>query len=268
MPTRLYSCTPTRLRTWVDCPRRYRFAYLDRPSPPRGPAWAHNSIGAAVHSALADWWGLPLPERSCERGAELVSRRWIDEGFADEAQSASARGRAAAWVVEYLRRIDPAAEPVGVERTVAAPTAGLAVSGRVDRIDLDPSGRLVIIDYKTGRRQMEEHEARSSLALALYAVAAERTFRRQCRRVELHHLPTGTVVAHDHTPDSLENKIAEAASIALDCARADACHAAGRTGDDVFPPRCSRLCTWCDFRGHCPQGRAAAPDAVPWDAVG
>ena len=60
MPKRLYPCTPTRLSTWLDCPRRYRFSYLDRPQPPKGPPWAHNSVGAAVHSALADWWALPV----------------------------------------------------------------------------------------------------------------------------------------------------------------------------------------------------------------
>jgi hypothetical protein len=39
MPRRLYPCTPTRLRTWPDCPRRYRMAYRVRP-PRRGPPWA------------------------------------------------------------------------------------------------------------------------------------------------------------------------------------------------------------------------------------
>ena len=55
LPTRLLSCTPTRLTTWLDCPRRYRFTYLDRPQPPKGLPWAHNSLGSAVHLALAGW---------------------------------------------------------------------------------------------------------------------------------------------------------------------------------------------------------------------
>ena len=58
MPRRLYPCTPTRLNTWLDCPRRYRMTYLDRPAPAKGPPWAHNSFGASVHNALAGWWRL------------------------------------------------------------------------------------------------------------------------------------------------------------------------------------------------------------------
>jgi RecB family exonuclease len=267
MPRRLFACTPTRLVTWLDCPRRYRFAYLDRPAPPKGPPWAHNSMGAAVHSALADWWSLPFPQRLPGRGVELVRRRWLSDGFQSAEQSAAVRERATGWVEEYLLRVDPAAEPIGVERTVAAPTERLAVSGRVDRIDVDPDGELVIVDYKTGRRAPDADDARSSLALALYAVAAARTLRRPCRRVELHHLPTGTVAAHEHTPESLARKVAEAESIAHDAVRAEAAYAEGRTGDDAFGPRPSRLCTWCDFRRHCPQGRDAAPEIEPWAGV-
>src|SRR4051812_49320697 len=52
MPEKLFVCTPSKLVAYEDCPRRYRFAYLDRPAPPKGPAWAHNSLGASVHTAL------------------------------------------------------------------------------------------------------------------------------------------------------------------------------------------------------------------------
>ncbi len=75
MPERLYACTPSRLNTWQDCPRRYRMTYLDRPMPPKGPAWAHNSFGASVHNALAAWWRLPEAERT----PAATGRYWYTE---------------------------------------------------------------------------------------------------------------------------------------------------------------------------------------------
>ena len=39
-------------------------SYLDRPVPPKGPPWAHNSLGATIHNALAGWWRLPLARRT------------------------------------------------------------------------------------------------------------------------------------------------------------------------------------------------------------
>ena len=135
MPRRLYSCTPTRLAAWLDCPRRYRMIYLDRPPLPKGPAWAHNSLGASVHNALAGWWRLPRRERTVAASGELLERGWIEEGFADRAQSVRQRSRARAMVERYVSGLDPACEPVGVERTVATRTDLIAFSGRIDRLD-------------------------------------------------------------------------------------------------------------------------------------
>src|SRR6516165_9081370 len=196
MPRRLYTCTPTRLSTWLDCPRRYRMTYLDRPPPPKGPPWAHNSLGASVHNALAGWWRLPLRERTVAAAGTLVDRGWIDEGFADETQSVRQRERAIAMVEGYVAGLDPADEPLGVERTVGTRTDKIAVSGRIDRLDARPE--LVVVDYKTGRHVLTTDDARSSMALALYALAAGRALRRPCHQVELHHLPTGEVIAWSH----------------------------------------------------------------------
>src|SRR4051794_27192149 len=150
MPQRLFSCTPSRLSTWLDCPRRYKFVYVDRPIPRKGPPWAHNSVGAAVHTALAAWWALPLDRRTPSSAATLVRTGWIDLGFRDDAQSESWRERAAEMVAGYVETLDPHDEPVGVERTVAMRTERLAVSGRIDRLDRR-GDELVVVDYKTGR---------------------------------------------------------------------------------------------------------------------
>lgn len=284
MPQRLYPCTPSRLNTWLDCPRRYRMTYLDRPAPPKGPPWAHNSLGISVHNALAAWWRLPLPERTAEMAGTLLLRGWLTEGYRDAEQSAAWRERARAMVERYVSRLDPADEPLGVERTVAAKTARIAMQGRIDRLDAR-GGELVVVDYKTGRREPTADDARSSLALALYAVAASRVLRRPCRTVELHHLPTGTVAAWEHTDDSLDRHVRRAEQIAAEASAADEAYRgdlapaaskrrlAGEEGidhspfDEVFPPRPGNLCAWCDFNRHCPEGRQAAAPKEPWAAV-
>ena len=136
MPRRLYSCTPTRLTTWLDCPRRYRMSYLDRPAPPKGPPWAHNSLGASVHNALAGWWRLPLPRRTVAgRGRPAASRAGSTRATR-ATRSRRSTGTGPRQLVErYVAGLDPADEPVGVERTVATRTDVIAVSGRIDRLD-------------------------------------------------------------------------------------------------------------------------------------
>ena len=286
MPRRLYACTPTRLSTWLDCPRRYRMSYLDRPPPGKGPPWAHNSLGASVHNALAGWWRLRREERTVPAAGDLLERGWIDEGFADSAQSARYRRRARGLVEAYVTGLDPASEPVGVERTVATRSDLIAVSGRIDRLDErrgpDGSGELVVVDYKTGRHVLTVDDARTSLPLALYALAAERVMRRPCRRVELHHLPTGRVLAWEHTDESRARQLRRAEDIAAECAAADERFRGGPDSEqsggpsgppdhqvgEIFPPRPGSWCGWCDYRAHCPEGSAAAEPRRPWDGLG
>jgi len=298
MPRRLYPCTPSRLTAWLDCPRRYRMVYLDRPPPPKGPPWAHNSLGASVHNALAGWWRLPLAERTVAAAGRLLERGWITEGFADPAQSASYRATARQMVEAYVSGLDPADEPVGVERTVATRNDRIALSGRIDRLDercvddgdggpdrdggRDTDGgrdrdggqaggtELVVVDYKTGRHVLTVDDARASLPLALYALAAQRVMRRPCHRVELHHLPTGRVLAWVHSDEALSRQLRRATEIAAECAEADERYRGGLAAsgyDEVFPPNPRPACGWCDYLRHCPEGMAAAAPHQPWDGL-
>jgi len=105
---------------------------------------------------------------------------------------------------------------------------------------------------------------RQAQALALYVVAARRTLRRACRRVELHHLPTGQVATFEHTDESLARQVGRAQASADDIVAATDTLSAGADPDDVFPPVPRPSCSWCDFRKQCPEGRAASPDLDPW----
>lgn len=288
--------------------------YLDRPAPAKGPPWAHNSLGASIHNALANWWRLPRGERTVPAAGALLERGWIGEGFADDTQSERHRRRAKVIVESYVAGLDPDAEPVGIERTVAMKTELIAISGRIDRLDDRQPGhdasevpaqagqddrraagrdvpgesgtgqartagasqaigadrQLVVVDYKTGRQPLTVDDVRSSMTLALYALAAGRVLRRPCQKVELHHLPTGQVLAWNHSSESLDRQLGRAEQIAIECAQADERFRAEpdtARGDETFPPQPGAWCGWCDYRAHCQEGRQAAPARRPWDGL-
>ena len=264
MPAPLYAASPSRLLAFLDCPRRYRLQYLDRPAPPRRSQRAHTSVGNAVHNALRDWWD--LPERTPTGGAGLLDRSWIDVGFRDGEQSQEWRRRMRGAVTAYLEGVDPRTLPVGIERTVSFVSGELRVSGRVDRLD-DRDGELVVVDYKTSRVPPTDDDARTSLALGLYAAAAWKMFRRRVVRVELHHVPTGTVGVHEHTSESLTRKVEQARSIARDAQRADLDFAVRGEASELFPARPGPMCGWCDLRAHCAEGQVAAPEKSDWAAL-
>jgi putative RecB family exonuclease len=270
---RLSRVTPARLSTFDGCPRRYRMAYLDRPTPRRTGAWASSTLGAVVHNALRALFDLPPARRTPARAAALVTERWKDAGFLDAAQAALYRERARGWVADYVERHDLTIEPVGAERWVSTQagssgdaTVTMIIEGRIDRID-ERGGELVIVDYKTGRRRPDEHDTAAAQALALYAVAAARELRVPCHRVELHHLPSGTVAGFDHTDETLDRHLTRA-QVSADALRvATDTLADGGDADEFFPARAGEHCAACDFRPSCPSGQAAGPAARSWDLL-
>ena len=165
---------------------------LPRHGPAPGPAarWAPSCTSRCVPSTTCR-----AARRTPDAAAALVDRHWSSEGFRDAEQAAEYRLRAREWVADYVAGPGADATPVALERWVSVPTPRIVAEGRTDRID-ERGRELVVIDYKTGRRPGPD-DARRSPALALYALGARHTLRRPCTRVELHHVPTGEVVAAD-----------------------------------------------------------------------
>ena len=139
---------------------------------------------------------------------------------------------------------------------------GIVAEGRVDRIDRR-GDELVVVDYKTGRAPTAE-DARESRALAIYALGVERTLRRRCVEVELHHLPSGQVTGWRHDRASLAGHVAAAERSAAALAAAADDLEAGADPEARFPARPAPRCGSCDVRRHCAEGRAAAPESEPW----
>ena len=252
MPTPLYPASPSRLLAWLDCPRRYGCSTSIDPDPrrdrsePTPPSGSRPTTHSATSGTCLSRAALPTvwPSSSAPRGSTWVSVT---------PSSPLRRARVSESVVDYLRRVDRGRQLLGLERSVALRTDSIAVTGRVDRLD-DRDGSLVVVDYKTPCRCPPRTTPAPPLPLALYAAGAARVFRRPCVRVELHHVPTRTVAAHEHTAESLERKIAEAESIAGDLRGVDADYAERGVESPSFPPRPSPLCTWCDFAPTAPRG--------------
>jgi RecB family exonuclease len=278
---RLRTFYPSRLDAWTQCPRRYRFRYVDLPPLPRRGAFAHTSLGAATHLALARWWSLAEDERTGERVAREVDAGWTDEGFADAVMSQRWLTRARSMVATYVeaetnrRRVlvgHGLVEPRRVETSVTMRYDDtLALAGRPDRIDERPTAagttELVVVDYKTGRDPPTESDARTSRTLALYAAAAEATLRRPALRVELHHLPTGSITVWRHDEESRDRQVRRAAAVAGDCRAVEDELNEGGCADALFPARPGRLCVWCDYQASCAEGREMGPPAEPWAAL-
>jgi putative RecB family exonuclease len=243
--------SPSRLSTFRECPRKYRFQHVEKlptkPSP-------HMDLGSNVHAALRDWFRLPRAERTWERMLELYRAAWRTNMPAfrarsrDELREFGERGK------EMLRRFvaeTPAElEPVAIEKWVGLDFGDLEVKGKVDRVDLLPDGSLRVVDYKTGKFPRDPEQVRTDdLAAAVYAGGASRDFVGapvgEIEYLYLAGMERLTFPVDEAWRAERERSIGELAR---------SVRAAEES--DTFPPTPTKLCAWCDFLRDCPAGQA------------
>jgi RecB family exonuclease len=161
--------TPSTLQTLNDCPLRWlaeRHGGTDARD-------LRSTIGSVLHALIAE----PAKTES-ELLAEL-DRAWEHLPFDAPWYSANelARHRAmiqvfVGWRAQTRRELTEVGVEVDVDGTVETPAgAKVRLCGRVDRVERDGAGRLVVVDVKTGKTPVTKDEAQRHAQLAAYQLA-------------------------------------------------------------------------------------------------
>ncbi len=241
----LFELNPSKLQCYLDCPRQYKFRYVDRR--PERRAFGPTALGRSVHKALRDFYGMDRTDRTLDNLLRALRRAWDGAGYRSSKEAEDAFARAEDMLRRYHSGSDPQRHQVVAMESKFTHTRaadGILVTGRVDRLDID-EGQYVIVDYKTGRFGEDPSVLDESLPLSLYAIAVSAALGREVSRIAVEHLSTGRRVETRRDTDRLnldwEQLIAHSREMRL-------------TG--VFPPKPSALCRWCDYIVACPEGRA------------
>jgi RecB family exonuclease len=243
--------SPTRLKLFVDCPRRYEYQVVQKlptaPSP-------HLDLGANVHAALRDWLRLKPAARTWDALLEFYRAAWranrpaFAQRTRDELRDWGERGKT--MLRKFAEEVAPDLAPVAIEKLVTADYGDVLVGGRVDRVDALPDGSLRVIDYKTGKfPKFPARTKEEDLAAAVYARATSALFAgAPVVEVELHYLEGG---------ERLTFAVDELWQAHKDLAIVSAAHAVVEAEKaNAFPAQPSKLCGWCDFKARCPEGKA------------
>jgi superfamily I DNA/RNA helicase/RecB family exonuclease len=162
--------TPSSLQTLTDCPLRW-LAERHGGTDPRDLG---STVGSVLHALIAEPAG---------GEAELLAaleRAWQQLPFESQWHSANELARHRAMIETFLAwRAQTRGEltEVGVEVDVDGVIDGgvldrnVRLRGRVDRIERDAAGRLVIVDVKTGKTPVSKDDAQRHAQLAAYQLA-------------------------------------------------------------------------------------------------
>lgn len=161
--------TPSTLQTLTDCPLRW----LAERHGGTNPRDLRSTIGSVVHALIAE------PHRSESELVAELERAWqhlpIEAQWHSHNELARHRAMLEAFI-EWRSQSRGALTEVGVEVEIdgtleTGDGEQVRLRGRVDRLERDAAGRLVIVDVKTGKSPVSKDDAQQHAQLAMYQLA-------------------------------------------------------------------------------------------------
>jgi superfamily I DNA/RNA helicase/RecB family exonuclease len=239
--------TPSSLQTLTDCPLRWlaeRHGGTDARD-------LRSTIGSVLHALIAE------PAGSESQLLAALERAWQHLPFESRWYSANELARHRAMIQAFLGwRAQTRSEltEVGVEVDVDGVLDGrggasVRLRGRVDRIERDGAGRLVIVDVKTGKTPASKDDAQRHAQLAAYQLAvaeglvADGDEPGGARLVYLGKAGSGGAIEREQDPLTPEAR-EEWGNLVREAAEA--------TAGPQFVARINDGCTHCPLRPSCP----------------
>jgi len=162
----LVTLTPSTLQTLNDCPLRW----LAERHGGTNPRELRSVVGSVLHALIAE------PGKSEAQLLAELDRLWKHLPFDAQWHSDNELARHRAMIrafVEWRAQTRSELTEVGVEVDIEGVLGDgdIRLRGRVDRLELDAAGRVVIVDIKTGKTPVSKDDAQQHAQLAMYQLA-------------------------------------------------------------------------------------------------
>lgn len=248
-PDHTVTVSPSTLQTLADCPLRWlaeRHGGGDRRQ-------LRSALGSVVHALVADagagsekliadleriWDTIPF-DSAWYADNELDRHRAMLEAFM-------------AWRSATRHELTEVGTEVEVDGAIAEPDdqlPGVRVRGRVDRLERDAEGRLVIVDVKTGKSPATKDEAQRHAQLGLYQLAVAEGVLSEGER------PGGGRLVYVGKPSASGATEREQSALTPEAReewRQAVRQAAAATAGPQFVARVNDGCVHCPMRSGCP----------------
>ena len=246
MAERAPTLSPSKITTYLACPVKFRWTYVD----PRGRWYlrskSYYSFGSTLHKVLERFYDSnETGVSTTEEVLAAYDESWIDAGFssAEEMQEAFGEGK------EILERhveetmIKPKiANTIYIEHLFSLKMNGFKLVGRVDRVDEHDDGTLEIIDYKSGRDYVDEEDVRTDIAMGIYQLLVKRKYPEQRVFATIAALRSGKTASWEMPADEMDQFERDVQSLG-DVILSEEYH-------ELTPPYKS-ICPRCDFLPLC-----------------
>lgn len=168
----------TQISTYLTCPLRYRFQYVDQIPPAFVSATL--AFGSGIHEAVGAFYQMVLQgdQLKPSQMLDVYRQAWLGRQekvkFFNGDNEASLLNRAEQLLTVFHESFNPAVVVLGVEEFFAVDLAGVPpLQGYIDLIEQSPEGRITVVDLKTASRKSSDNAAHANLQLTAYSLGAE-----------------------------------------------------------------------------------------------
>lgn len=252
-PVRLSAKAIERYRA---CPKQFWFAHIERAPSDQEPS-PQLAQGNAVHAALERLMGLqPVELRSPATAERALRSVWPAHrrpgSFASRDEEAAYGLEAVGMVRRFAERPEIVVEPLAREQWLTTRLEnGAVLNGKLDRIDRLDAGSLGLVDYKTGRKQVDADDLAQETATIVYLLLAEAAYQLPVERVRYQYVRSGESV--DWYPerddvDELRGRLLALTSEMIE--------------RHEWPADPGAHCRWCQFALRCPDRKRVELDSL------
>lgn len=179
----------TQINTYLQCPQKYKFQYIDKLPWPFTPAAL--TFGSAIHAALERFYldrlrgilSFPDDLKSVFDTSLLTTAGEKDLKFKDGFDPVELQKQGHGLLDCFLKHVTPGTV-LGVEEAFSLelvdPETGEVLDvpfvGKVDLIEQAPDGQIWLVDFKTASQRYTEDNVRRDLQLSAYSLYARTAY--------------------------------------------------------------------------------------------
>jgi putative RecB family exonuclease len=249
--------SPSKITTYLACPSKYYWTYVD----PRGKwlikARSHYSFGTSLHNVLQRFHdSKDTGVQTSEQAIAVLEDTWIEAGYFCAQEMHEALSDARMILTSYFEAHQHEKNegvPIYVERQFRTDLGPFVLIGRVDRVDEFPDGRIDVVDYKSGRTAVTEKEVKDSVAMCCYQILMEDRHPDRIVTLTIYALRTNASATTRLEPDEMKAFKSDLVRIGTEILERDY---------ELLEPTWKPLCGDCEFVQLCRRS-ATYRDSIP-----
>jgi len=230
--------SPSKLNTYDECQQKYAYKYIHYLPEEYNEDLSKDALqfGSYIHKILEDGVDSENEDELIEH-AKRLRPSYTFKGRQEDIKTC---------IKNFFKFNKNLTESVSTEMRFAVKVLDdLEVNGIIDRVVKGETGKYLVIDYKTSKREKNKRELYTDPQLMIYAAAISKMYKVPITDIMVaHYYPlTGHLVSIRYLPSHIQNFLKRVDKKKWTIRKKKVDH---------FKPRRNQFCDWCGYKKLCP----------------